>query len=449
MTEVETQDAEVALPDPVVTVEDAGPARKRLKIEVPAERVVAKLEDNFGSLREEAQVPGFRQGRTPRKLLEKRFGREVRAEACNQLVGEGYTHAIEKHELRVLGEPEFKELENIKLPDSGSLSFEVEIEVVPEVTLPDLKGFEVKKPLIEVGEDKIDAEVNRFCEMYGRFEPVDSAKARDYITADVVVREAGGSEALAEYPGTQALVPGEERKFKGAVAGILVEDLGKSLDGQKAGAKVVVKAKGPAQHEDEKLRDKDLEIELSLSRIERLTPLKPEQLGEQMGLAGVDELRGQVKERLEGQATITQQQAMAQQIGEALVDQVKMEALPENLSARQADRALQNRAMELMYRGVQPDEIEQQLAELRASSQEQAQRELKRLFVLDAAARSLEIEVSEAEVNGRIVQIAAQQGKRPERVREELSRNGQIESLFIQVREEKTLGRLLEDAKVV
>ena len=345
------------LPEPVVTVADAGPARKKLTIEVPAERVAAKLEDNFHSLQGEAAIPGFRQGRAPLRLLERRFGKDVRNESRNQLVGEGYSHAIEKHELRVLGEPEFKDLEELELPEDGPLSFEVEVEVVPEFDLPELKGIEVKKPIFEITDEQIDAEVDRFGEMYGRFEAAESAEGGDYATADVVIRKAGSKkddEALAEHSALQMLVPGESRKYKGAVAGILVDDLGKSLEGKKVGETVTVKTTGPAQHEDEALRGADLEIDIALTRVERIKALTAQELTEQMGMETVDELRDQVRQRLEHQADAAQKQAMSQQVAEALVKKANLDQLPENLSARQADRILQRRAIELMQRGCQP-----------------------------------------------------------------------------------------------
>src|SRR5688500_15323200 len=98
-TEQETQPEG---PVPTINVEDAGPARKKLSIEISEELISAKLGENFDTLRDEAAIPGFRRGHAPVKLLEKRFGAEVRKDVCSQLVGEAYTSAIEKHNLRVL-----------------------------------------------------------------------------------------------------------------------------------------------------------------------------------------------------------------------------------------------------------------------------------------------------------------------------------------------------------
>ncbi|MEX0742707.1 MAG: hypothetical protein WD079_07895, partial [Phycisphaeraceae bacterium] len=153
------------------------------------------------------------------------------------------------------------------------------------------------------------------------------------------------------------------------------------------------------------------------------------------------------RERLEQQAEAEQKQAMGSQVVDFLLDSVDME-LPERLTARQAGQVLQRQAMEMMYRGATQEDIENQLAELRAASEEDAQRELKVLFILEAVAREHEIDVDEAEVNGRVFQMAMQQNRRPERVREEMQQNGQLNQIFVQLREQKAIEKLLEQAKV-
>jgi trigger factor len=124
-----------------VTVEDIGPARKKLTIEVPAARIAKKFDAGYQKLKTDAQVPGFRRGRAPLRLLEKRFGSSIRDEVKGQIVSECYGQAIEDQKLEVLGEPEIKDAEKLKLPESGPLKFEVEVEVLPTFELPSLEGI--------------------------------------------------------------------------------------------------------------------------------------------------------------------------------------------------------------------------------------------------------------------------------------------------------------------
>jgi FKBP-type peptidyl-prolyl cis-trans isomerase (trigger factor) len=144
---------------------------------------------------------------------------------------------------------------------------------------------------------------------------------------------------------------------------------------------------------------------------------------------------------------IQQQSAMRQQIADYLLKNTKMD-LPERLSARQAERRLQRARLELMYRGMDPMSVEHRVAEMRGSSQEAAQRELKLFFILDKVASENSIGVTEAEVNGRIAQMAHERGERPDKLRSDLIENRQVGFVVQQIREHKAMDQILSKAKV-
>ncbi|MFG0327756.1 MAG: trigger factor family protein, partial [Phycisphaerales bacterium JB037] len=122
-----------------VTIEDAGPSRKKVTIEIPAETVDEKLGDSLDTLSLEAQLPGFRKGKAPRALIEKKFGSAVRDEAKNQLVASAYQQAVEEHKLRVVGDPIAEELAEVEVVACKPLTFSIDVEVSPEFTLPSLE----------------------------------------------------------------------------------------------------------------------------------------------------------------------------------------------------------------------------------------------------------------------------------------------------------------------
>src|SRR3954466_8444263 len=131
-----------------VKVEDAGPGTKKVSIEIPQERIAAKLASQFKDLRKQAAIPGFRPGHAPQRLVEKMFANDVRNQVRGDLIRESYEQALEKNALQVLGEPEFDDAEKIELPDNGPLTYTFSVEVQPDFTLPDLKQLKVKKPRI-------------------------------------------------------------------------------------------------------------------------------------------------------------------------------------------------------------------------------------------------------------------------------------------------------------
>ncbi len=431
---------------PNVTVTDAGPSRKKLTIEIPAEAVSGQLEDSFETLLVEAQLPGFRKGRAPRRLIERRFGDTLRRETKARLVADAYGKAVEEHKLKVLGDPVSPELDKIEIEVGKPFSFEVEVEVVPEFTLPDLKGIKVRKPLIEVTDQMVQAELDRICVNEGTLEEREASEPGDYLTGRATMTLQDGTE-IYDIRGAVVQVPPPEREGRGMILGVMVDDLGKQLGLPKPGEKTTITTTGPKNHELERVRNAKLTMTFEVERVDRINPASADTIALAMGFGSVDALKDEIRSRLFDRATVQQQVAMRQQIARYLAKTVKMD-LPERLTANQAERNLARRKMELAYRGIDPQHVEEQVADMRNASNEAAANELKLLFILHTIAEQLKVGVTEAEVNGRIAQIAASRGVRPEKLRQELLQSGQAGTIYQQIREHKTLDALLADAEI-
>jgi trigger factor len=436
-----------------VKIEDAGPACKSLTITIPEDQIKSKIEDSYGTLEDDAVLPGFRKGRAPRRLLEKRFASAIRDDVKNSLLSESYTKALEDNDLDPLSDPQVDDAENLELPESGDLTFTVKVEVTPNVDLPDFESIEVTKTTKAVTDADVDEEIERFQQQAGRPTTPEGAKIEegDYAAVEVAIlagENAGDdAEVIQEVPQDHVLVNGESQDYKGHVAGIVVENLGKQLTGKTNGDVVTISMTGPAGHEDEKIKGQPITIKLTVLKVHRIEPATVEQIAEQMGLATEEEVKERVKTMLEQRS---EQNAMAdlyQQVTDQLVEKVELE-LPEGITSQQSSRVLQRQGMEMLYRGMPEDQVRAQLAEMRGASEEQAIRQLKQFFILDKASKELDIDVEENELNGRIAMMAMQQGRRPDKLRQEMGKQGQIEQLYLQIREQKTLDKILEKAKV-
>jgi trigger factor len=438
-----------------VTIADSGPARKLLTIELPQSRIQAKIEGNYGKLRDEAAVPGFRRGRAPQRLLQKKFGKAVRDEAKGQLLSECYTQAIEENKLDVIGEPDVKDFDTLELPESGGLTFTVEVEVSPEVTLPDFAGLTVIKPKREVSEEAVTQEIDRYREQFGKIEPVagDDVKVAvgDYVLADVKVMAgespASDAEPIVANPSTYIIVRGKDGDYKGHVMGIVVDDLGQRLIDQKPGAVVTIAMTGPASHEHDAIKGQPITILIKITEAQRVKPAGDEDMLQHFGVENMEALRERVQTLLKSRFEREQTAAMHEQANQWLNESVNFE-LPMGMTSRQTQRVLQRRAMELAYQGVPHQEIEHRIAQMRSESEADARKQLKTFFILDKAAKQLEVEIAENEINGRIYMMAMQQGRRPEKLRQELARRGELEYLYLSIREDKTLNKILEKANV-
>ncbi|MCC6283675.1 MAG: trigger factor [Phycisphaerales bacterium] len=429
-----------------VRVEDAGPSRKKLFIEVPAETVSEKLGESLETMAVEAQLPGFRKGKAPRQLIEKRFGKELQREAKNAIVASAYQKAVEDLKLKVVGDPVAEQLADIELRMGEPLNLEIDIEVVPEFELPGLDGIAVKKPTFDVTDAMVSDELRKICINEGDLEERETVEAGDYLTGHGVMTGADGKE-FYNINGAVVQCPTPDKNGKGMILGVAVDDFASQLGRPTPGQTATIRVKGPEQHEVEAIRGQDLTITFKVERVDRIIPAAEDDIVGRYGYENIDQLKETIRTRLTQRAIIQQQVAMRQQISKHLIDNTKFD-LPERLSDRQAARSLDRRRMELMYRGVPATEIEHHMAELRAASAENARRELKMFFILHAVAEQLDIRVTDAEINGRIAQMAMEQNIRPEKLRQDIINSGRVGSIYQQIREHKAMDAILAKANV-
>ena len=430
-----------------VTISDQEHSAKKIEIEIPADTVDSKLREQLDTIQHEASLPGFRKGHAPRRLIEKRFASSVRSETKNQLVASAYQEVIEREKLQVVGEPEAPELAEQELEEGKAFTFHIVVEVAPEFEMPELEGLKVYKPAVEVSDEMVDAEVEKITINEGELEEQDTPAAGDYLTGHAVMTGGSDNEEFYNIDGAVIQIPTDDKDGKGMILGIVVEDFAKQVGTPKVGDELTITAKGPEQHEVEGVRNADLKITFKVSRADRIVAAKLEDLLPRIGMESEDQLKDAIKGRIEQRAAQEQRSLMHQQIARHLVESVEID-LPERLSATQASRNLSRRRMELMQRGAEPEAIEEHIAELRSASSATAVNDLKLFFILNKAAETTGVNVSEEEINGQIAQMAIQRGQRPEKLREEIIKTNQVSALFTQIREAKTMDTILSKAEV-
>jgi trigger factor len=433
-----------------ITCEDAGPARKRITITIPAEHIADKLEDAMGALAGNAQLPGFRKGHAPKALLERRFGTAVRDETRGQLLSEAYAAALEQEELRPVSEPEaVGDAEDVTIEDGKPMSFTVEVEVVPEIPMPSIEKVPVKRPAIEITDDMIKAEMDRQCIQAGSVREIEDGFASgDKVVGPGSATKEGEDEPFFEHPAVDVVVPEEEDGGKGAILGLMVDGLYGMVAGKKAGDTVKVTVDGPDSHELEHIRGKKLTIEMTIEKGLRIDPAEPAEVAERYGLESVEILEEQIRMALDQRIAVEQQAAMREQVYTYLMDNADFE-LPEKMTENQAQRMLERARLEMIYRGtMSAEEVEQKIAEMRAEAQEESRKRLKLQFLLHKLADDLSIQVTEQEVNGRIAMIAQQRNVRPEKLRRDLIDQGMIGQIGTQIRDHKAVDRIIDDAAI-
>ncbi len=451
-----------------VKVSDAGVLRKKVAVTVPRANIDQELEKEYKELVGEAIVPGFRRGRAPRRLVEKRFGSEVGSQVQTRLLSNAYLAAVEKEDLKVLGDPLFwveakekkpkatqasepKEelvdmraaLQHLKLPEEGDFKFECEVEVKPEFDLPNLEGIEIQRPELSIDDDDVTVQIDRIRARRGSWVPVAGGKVEpdDMLVCDMVMTVDGQEVKSAE---NVQLAARAQR-----IEGVTIEDLGEKFKGAKVGDERRFEGQLPADYPVEAHRGKQARFNLKLNDIKRLSlPPLDTQFLEAQGFDSEKDYRQWVKQQMEGQLDVEIKRGMRNQVRAYLLEKTKLE-LPEGLSSRQTDRAVLRRAIELQRQGLPVSEIEKHADELRTSAREQAVAELKLHFVLEQIAEDQELTVTEEEINAQIAAMARAYNRRFDRVRDDLARNDGIEMLYLQIRDEKCIDHVLGKARIV
>jgi len=430
-------------PKNIVTIEEAGPCKKKVSIEIPEEKIKNSTDAQYNDLRKEALVPGFRKGRAPRRLLEKRFGKETTEQIKLKLLIDASDSAVKDNELQIIGEPDI-DFENIELPVEGPMKFDFEVEVRPDFDLPQLEGIPVTRTKLEVTDEQIDREIERLQRWSGIWTPRKDGpvEPEDQIIADALIK-AEGIEEEQKLDNIEIYV-----RQNGFIGEIPVEKLDEQLAGAEAGQTKQISVEVPKTYFREEYRGKKVDIQIDIKDIKWLKPAElDENFLTRLGIEDENELREKTQDTLHGRLETQVRIQMTEQIHQYLLEDTDFE-LPLDVVAAQAKTLLQRQYTNLMMRGLSREQLEEQIEQLQAGSEEQAREQLKTFFIMDKVADKLEIDVSEEEINGHIAQIAIQRGQRPERMREQMERDGSLAQFKLEVGQNNCIAKLLETAKI-
>jgi trigger factor len=439
----EAKKEEYSGPKDIVTIEDAGPCKKKVTIEIARQKIDYTTDKQYKELGREAMIPGFRKGRAPRRLLEKRFGKETKEQIKLTLLADASKSAIEDNKLQTIGEPDI-DFEKIELPAEGSLTFDFEVEVRPEFDLPQLEGIPVTKTKLEVTDEQIDREIEQMQRWSGVWAPREegSVEIEDQIIADAVLKIEDVEEEQ-KLDNVEIYV-----RQNGFVGAIPVEKLDELLVGARAGETKETNVDVPKTFFREEYRGKKVDIRINIKDIKWLKPAElDENFLKRYDVEDKDELREKIQDTLHGRLEAQSRTEMTEQIYKYLLDKTEFD-LPMDVVAEQANSVLQRQYTNLLMRGLSREQIGEQIEQLKAGSEQQAQQQLKTFFIMDKVADKLEINVTEEEINGHIAQLAMQRGQRPERMREDMERNGSLAQFSLEVRQDKCIAKLLETAVI-
>jgi trigger factor len=431
-----------------ITIEDAGPARKRVCVTVPAETISSKMKDSMGAMVSQTVLPGFRKGKVPTHLLQKRFGDSIREEARKEIISDAWKSAVEEHGLVTLGDPEpVGDPADVVVEEGKPLTFSLEVEVMPEFELPAFDDIALTKPIIDITDEHVDEEMKRQSIRHGNLEDVEGkAGEGSFLVGPAVVHLDGKEDPFFKTEQTRLAIPPKDGS--GQVLGLHIENLGEKIHGAAVSDEIVIEATGPDEHELEEIRGAKVVITFNVVQAIRVVPLSDEELMNFFGLDSIDNLKEQLKFALETRRDQDQASVLRRQATEALASRIEMD-LPEKTTAMQAERDLQRLRTELQTSGTMTlEEVEAEVAKVRAGSAEESKSRLKSFFITSKLAEHFHVTVDDMEINGRISEIAGQNGVRPDEMRKTLEQQGQLSQIAAVVREDKATDQLVAACSV-
>lgn len=432
-----------------VKIEETGPAARAITITVSAAAVDERAAMAFDLFQGQAQMNGFRKGHAPKALLKKRFGGDLMRETRDRLIGDALRQATTDNNLEMIGEPIFDdEIKDLELVPGEPFVFDFSIEIVPEFVLPSLEGVKIDKPMFKITDEHVTTEITSLClrngepsEVENNFQPLDRLMG----VAVVTVEDYEGT--FFETDQAAIVVPDEPDEGRGQVLGLLIEDLGKKLEGAKVGDTLTIETVGPDVHEREEVRGKKVSIDFSIKQGVHITPSTPETLAERNGLESAEMLTARIRTGLEMRRDREQRAAEREQVFDYLLSHTEFE-LPERLSEAQVHRTIERQRMELLYRGMEEDAVELRLAEMRAQAESHAINRLKLTFIMSRIAEDFGIKVENSDIQTRVMEMAAERNVRPEKMLEDLRKNNGLNEVAQLIAEHKAADRIVDQADV-
>jgi len=423
-----------------VDIEDAGPCRKLVNVTVPRSDLDHYYEEVMGELESTAEVKGFRVGHVPKKLLAKRYRKELSDNIKQKVLMESLEQLEADKLLDPINQPDI-DVESLEIPEDGPFTYSFEVEVRPEFDLPDYTGLEIEKPVRETTEEDVDKYQERFLAQFGTYESHDGpAELGDFLRLDGEFFFNGRS--IRRMTGQRVQLKPVLR-FQDAE----LSNFGELMSGAVVGDTLEVELPVSREAESLEMRGETVQATLTIREIERHVP--PElnkSFLEEIGVSSVEEMRNQIRETLDRQMLYEQRQSTRQQVLEKITESADW-TLPEELVRKQVENALRREQLEMEQAGFTDQQIQARQNELRQNAVSSTEQALKEHFVLDKIAQKEDIQVTNEELDMEITVMAMQQGESPRKVRARLVRSGMMGNLEAQIRERKAVDVILDKAQ--
>ena len=421
-----------------VSVEELSPIRKKLIIEVAADKVAEKIEASYSKIAQTADLKGFRKGKVPRNLLERHFAPRMEHEVTGSLINETLYRALLDNEIIAVSQPEI--VDSAQLEKGKGFSYQAEVEVKPEVVAKDYTGIPLDKEIFQVNEDAVDLRLEEMATSRAQLEVASRKKIR---AGDTVILDFEGfidetafeNGAATDYQleiGSNSFIPG----FEDQLVGLKREDE-KDID-----------VTFPENYGSKDLAGKPAVFKVKVKEIkEKVQPKLDDEFAKGFGCETLDELRERIKDD-----TIKQEQGrvdnqMQEQLMNALVEKNPIE-VPGGMVQNQLENLKQSFAGRLQAQGMTLEMLGMNDETFATTYWPMAEQQVKGELILESIAKQEEIKTEDTDIENKIKDIADESNAPLENVQEYFKKPEMRQGLEHQIQHDKILAYLIAESVV-
>ncbi len=426
-----------------VTIEKLNNNEVKLNIEIESSVASWEYDKACKRLAQRVNVPGFRQGKAPKNILEKYVGiAALQREVLDSLLPTIFESTIDENKFELISAPN---VESFEFAEDKSLKVVAKFELRPEVNLGEYKGMEVEVDEFKTPDDAMDKELKTLAERYATLN-------------DITDRESKNTDLVnIDFTG---YVDGEE--IKGGAAKNYILDLAHSnfipgfaeqLEGKKAGEEFKINVKFPDEYHDEKLKGKDAEFNIKINAVkEKILPEFDNEFAKKINAKfnNMDEVKEDIQKFLDNSAKMENERRVAVKIFDTLVNNTNIE-IQDNMINREIQSLMGEFRQRINMQGGNYDEMLEKEGheKVYAQMKEEAVKRIKTSLIVGKIAQTENISVTQADIQGKIADMANIYRTTPENIISEIQKNNNIlHAMNQQVITEKVTKLLLDNAKV-
>jgi trigger factor len=425
-----------------VKVEDQSTVKKILHIEIPEQDVTRELESAYSQLKKTAKIKGFRPGKAPRSVLERMYGKDIKADVSSRLIQNAWVEALQETKLKVLGGPK---VDPPELVPNTAYQFDAEVEVEPEIEDIDYKGMKLEKSKYSISDEEMDLQLKMLQKNLAERKLIEEKRPvamDDFVSID--------------YEGFQDGKPHEETKktenFITQVGqGQIVKDLDEGLVGMMAGDEKEIDITFPDDYFNQALTGQKLVFKVKLNEIrEEILPELNDEMAKKVGdqFKSLEDLKTKIRENLQNGYEKRIEQELNEQIFSQILEKTNFE-LPDVLVQGELDHiirdaeqkfAASNRTLEEI--GLSPEILAEQY---RPTAEKQVQRHL----ILGKLIAQEKLEITDEETNQGFQEMADGYGQPVDFIKTYYEQNKEGLSIFKHTLLEKKALKLIIDSSEI